>query len=310
MSELRSVIESLRAEPLAELPDARVEDDFAELHAAIEALEAERLRRLGEIDRRRLFERDGQFSAVAWLTGRFGMSPGAACADVRTARALERMGLVRRALADGAISLGAVRVLSEARMAEPAAFAEAERFLIEAAARHPIPELRRAIVHWRHVVARDRAGEIGLAAVLRARRRLHASVTLEGMVRIDGDLDPETGETVLTALRAVGDAEARARLDGDRGADRGPGEGDPDDRTPAQRRADALGEICRSWLDRSDRPEVAGERPHLTVTVGLEALRSSGSREADLDDTGPLDPTGALEHTGAVDHSTPQAPRV
>ncbi len=67
------------------------------------------------------------------------------------------------------------------------------------------------------------------------------------MVRVDGDLDPETGETLLTALRAVLDAESRSRTD-------------DDVRSPAQRRADALGEICRQWLDRGDRPEAPGQR--------------------------------------------------
>ncbi|HEU4355943.1 MAG TPA: DUF222 domain-containing protein, partial [Actinomycetota bacterium] len=83
-----------------------------------------------------------------------------------------------------------------------------------------------------------------------------------------GDLDPETGEGVLTALRAVLDAEARSGTD--------------DDRTPAQRRADALGEVCRQWLDGAERPTVAGERPHLTVTVGAGVL---GNVTADLRDT-------------------------
>ena len=84
------------------------------------------------------------------------------------------------------------------------------------------------------------------------------------MVRVDGDLDPLTGESLLTALGAVLDAEVRAG---------GAGAGErPDDRTPAQRRADALGEVCRGFLDRGDRPVVAGERPHLTVTVPVEVL--------------------------------------
>ncbi len=52
MSELRSTIESLRAEELGELPDARAEDDFAELQRACELLEVERLRRLADLDRR------------------------------------------------------------------------------------------------------------------------------------------------------------------------------------------------------------------------------------------------------------------
>ena len=37
---------------------------------------------------------------------------------------------------------------------------------------------------------------------------------MQGMVRVDGTLDPETGETVLTALRAVVDAETRGRAEG------------------------------------------------------------------------------------------------
>jgi HNH endonuclease len=53
---------------------------------------------------------------------------------------------------------------------------------------------------------------------------------------------------------------------------------DPDDhRTPAQRRLDAMTEICRQFLDRTDRPTVAGERPHVSLTVSVEALRGSGT---------------------------------
>jgi hypothetical protein len=62
MSELRSVVDQLRSESLPELPDARIEEDFAELHEAMEQLEIERLRRPAEIDRRRSFERDGHLS--------------------------------------------------------------------------------------------------------------------------------------------------------------------------------------------------------------------------------------------------------
>jgi hypothetical protein len=63
VSELRSVVEELRFASLPELPDPLVEEDFEELHRAVELLEIERLRRLAEIDRRRLFERDGHLSA-------------------------------------------------------------------------------------------------------------------------------------------------------------------------------------------------------------------------------------------------------
>ena len=274
MSELRSFVEALRSDRLAELPDARIEEDFAELHRAIKLLDAERLRRLAEIDRRGLFERDGHLSAASWLAMRFRVGWGAAREQVRVARGLERMSRTRRALETGDVSMSAVRVLASAHAAEPESFVDAEVSLVEAAKRHSIGDLQRVVAFWRDRVARDGATD-GSAEAMRARGRLHASVSLGGMVRDDGDLDPESGESLLTALRAVLDTDARS--------------GDREDRNPAQRRADALGEICRQWLDGSDRPRVAGERPHLTVTVGAQALDASLTAEGgELDHTGPV----------------------
>ena len=269
MSELRSAVEAFRGETLADLPDARLEDDFAEIRRIAEQLEVEALRRLAEIDRRRLFERDGHLSAAAWLASVFNASWGVSRDQVRTARALEEMPGTRAALEAGDLSMSAARVLAAARVAHATAFREAEPTLVEAARIHSIGDLQRVVAHWRQVVERPRTLD-GEDPRWR-RRRLHASVTLDGMVRVDGDLDPETGETLLTALRAVVDAGSRG------------GSGSEDeDRTPAQRRADALGEICRQWLDRAERPTVARERPHVTVTLSADALSS------ELDHVGPI----------------------
>ena len=71
MGELRSAIDQLRTEDLAALPDARAEDEFAELQRAAERLEAERLRRLANLDRRALYRRDGHLSAASWLVTAF-----------------------------------------------------------------------------------------------------------------------------------------------------------------------------------------------------------------------------------------------
>jgi hypothetical protein len=257
---------------LPDLPDARIEDDFAELQNVIEQLEVERLRRIAEIDRRRLFERDGHLSVGAWLTTTFKVGWGVARDQVRTARALEAMPATRVALEAGDVSMSAVRVLVAAREADPPAFERAETQLVEAARIHSIGDLQRVTAYWRQAAEREQAldGEDRI----RERRRLHASVSLLGTVRVDGDLDRENGETLLTALRALMDAESRVSHGGD-------------DRSPAQRRADALGEICRQWLDRSERPQVAGERPHVTVTVGAELLRS------ELDHVGTVPPETA-----------------
>jgi len=267
MSELRSAIESWRTEVLPDLPDARIEEDFAELQRVGELIELERLRRLAEIERRGLFGRDGHLSAAAWLADRFRVAWGSARGSTRTARSLDRMPAIRRAVEAGEVTMSAARVLVEAREANPSAFERSEEHLVEAARIHSVADLQRVASFWRQRVERetDPPGEDG--GGLRGRRRLHASVTFQGMVRVDGDLDPEAGETLLTALGAVMNAEVR----------RGIGD---EARTPAQRRADALHEICRQWLDRSDRPTVGGERPHLTMTVAAEVVaRAAGTSD-------------------------------
>src|SRR5438876_8561731 len=71
MSELRSALDGFRSEVLSDLPDARIEEDFAELQRASELVEMERLRRLAEIERRGLFQRDGHLSAASWLASNF-----------------------------------------------------------------------------------------------------------------------------------------------------------------------------------------------------------------------------------------------
>ena len=289
MSELRSALEGLRAESLPELPDARIEEDFAELHRAAELIEAERLRRLAEIDRRGLFERDGHLSAASWLVSVYRVAWGTAREQVRMARGLAQMRGVRSAIAAGEVSMSAARSLVAAREADPAAFERSEQVLVEAARVHSVAELGRVLAFWRDRVERERAPERDPRY---DRRGLSASVTFGGMVRVDGDLDPETGEHLLTALRAVLDAEVRS------GDEHGSGANETEDRTPAQRRADALGEICRQWLDGRKRPVVAGERPHLTLTVGVDTLM--GLRALGEALTGPPGGTGELDHTGPV----------
>ena len=52
------------------------------------------------------------------------------------------------------------------------------------------------------------------------------------------------------------------------------------------------GRICRSWLDASDRPTVAGERPHIVVTLDLDALEGRAGRSV-FADAGPVTPETA-----------------
>jgi curved DNA-binding protein CbpA len=199
LSELRSAIEALRSETLAELPDARAEEEFAEVQRATELLEVERLRRLADIERRASYRRDGHLSAASWLASTFKVGWGTAKDQVRTARALQEMPETRRALDEGELSTSAARVLVAARDTDPSAFERSETELVEAARIHSMQDLNKVAAYWRQAVENEQALE-GDDKV-RARRRLHASATFLGLVRVDGDLDPETGETLLTALR-------------------------------------------------------------------------------------------------------------
>src|SRR5439155_6956596 len=159
-------------------------------------------------------------------------------------------------------------------------FESCEDMLVDAARTLLLGELRAVVAYWRQA-ADPRSGE-DREERLHQLRRLYVSPTLDGMVRVDGDLDPETGQTLITALRSVEDADARSEHRNDR-------------RTSPQRRADALSEICRGWLDNIDRPEVAGERPHVTVTVDLEALEGRLGCRREFDDAGPISPDTARQ---------------
>ena len=84
----------------------------------------------------------------------------------------------------------------------------------------------------------------------------HVSPTLDGMVAIDGLLDAEGGEIVISALESAMQSAGAAG----------------DVRTRPQQRADALVELCRVGA----RDHAAGpgrrHRPHVTVVLDVETL--------------------------------------
>jgi uncharacterized protein DUF222/HNH endonuclease len=236
------------------------------------ANDADRARALAELERRRSHLADGHLSTAAWLADRHGLSQADSATRVRVARAVEHMPLVAAALSRGEISSAAVDALTRVRDDAPEAFSRAESRLLERARHLPHRDLRTELDEWRRRVDAE-AAERDEAERL-ARRRFGAILEPEGMVRADGELDPENGQYLITALRAKVDAWARSLID--------------DARTPAQRRADALGEICREWLDLAERPTIGGERPHVVVTIDLETLERRARRTSMLDDAGPI----------------------
>ncbi len=83
---------------------------------------------------------------------------------------------------------------------------------------------------------------------------LHATRLPDGQTAVKGSLDTETGELLATALRVAQSPEI---------------EGEPA-RSAGSRRADALADICRFFLDHQDvQPSGSRHRPHVNLVYPL-----------------------------------------
>jgi hypothetical protein len=258
MSSLRSALDELRGDDLNDLPLSQLGDDLVELRAIAEALEAEWIRRLQAFDDAQGWAVDGSLSMAAWMRARCRMTGAAATDRSRLARSLRAMPLTQRAFSDGELTTGHVRTMAAGADAHPETFARDEAVLVEGASTISVRDTSKLVAYWRQNLDFDAA--LTEADDVHARRRLSISRTWQGMVRIDGDLDPEAGEVVLTAIGSLVDESVKSGATADT-------------RSPGQRRADALTELCRRHLDRGQSAVSGGERPHLNVLVDLQTLQ-------------------------------------
>jgi Domain of unknown function (DUF222) len=113
---------------------------------------------------------------------------------------------------------------------------------VAAAGRLDPPRLRRVLGHLQLVA--DPAGAERDRERRHGRRGLWLASTWDGLVAVDGLLEPEAGQTLLAALEPL------AR----------PASAD-DERSGGQRRADALAELARRALEAGRLPQSGGVRP-------------------------------------------------
>ncbi|MBN2113294.1 MAG: DUF222 domain-containing protein [Acidimicrobiia bacterium] len=254
--------------PVDWLGDDEMVPELQRLHRLKAQAEAREAAVIARVHRRGVPHAQGFASPTAWLIAATGEAPAVCRSRVRVALALQHMDHTRQAFAAGELSECRVRLLVDARAGAPDLFRRDEPLLVEQARTLSARVFPKALSHWRRLADPDGARFDAEAAFLA--RRLHISPTWERTVRVDGDLDPESGQIVLTAIRSLAEPAALE-----------PGDG----RTPAQRRADALVEICRRHLDSADRPTQNGERPHVTLALSLADLAGDGL--IDLE-TGPI----------------------
>ena len=174
---------------------------------------------------------------------------------VSTGRRLEQLPATAAAFAAGEITATHARVITRAitpqRVAKAAdasiSLAETDQILAGLARTTAPGETAQGVARW--VAGVDPDGALDDAADVR--RRLSMAAGLDGRVHLRGELDPVGGEYLHTALAAL--------MNGDRPAG--------DQRSHAERQADALVALARGALDSGGLPDVRGERPHVRVTI-------------------------------------------
>jgi hypothetical protein len=223
------------------------------LEAARHYLEVEWTETLAVAEAARDHELMGFPSMVAYLKHRLGMAGGRAHRYVRQARAALRFPSTLASWKHRQVSTDEAELLFLASERMPEKYSHAEPHLLELVG-EGVDETRRLLDYWSAEV--DRVGaRLELEEQLR-RRRFDLTRKQNGMVAGEFLLPQLDGETLLAALDALV-----------------PPPGGGDTRTIGQRRADALGDLGRAFLEGSESPTVGGERPHVNVHVDIPGCR-------------------------------------
>ena len=258
--------------PAWSLSDARVETLLTRAHRLEGRLHELTLRLASEADRRRVGERKGASSTTAWLRRRLSLTPVSARQHVTLATALtDRLELTREALAAGDLSPAHALVVAKAMETLPAHLgsetrASAERQLVGWCREFDPREVARLGRRLWEVVDPDGADAHEAKLLERQERKARRGRCLTlggdgfGSHRLSGRFDPEAAAVIAAALDPLAKP-LPSTTDGS------------DPRSPGQRYADALVELCRRQLASGDLPTRGGERPQLVLTMSLDKLR-------------------------------------
>jgi hypothetical protein len=198
-----------------------------------------------------LWEVDGATSMTAWLADRAGMVRRRAAGWASRSRKLARLPVTARAYADGVLSSGQVEAICANVDRETVElFADHEPELVPALAGLSADEVATAMRRWREHVTADREPKPERP------QELHLSRGLDSQWVLDGNLNAATGELLDTALRLAGTDEV---------------EGDVP-RSNATRRADALADLARWFLDHQQTQRGGRRRPHLNIVIDWDNL--------------------------------------
>jgi hypothetical protein len=255
LDSLRDSLALLDAVDTAALDDAELHDGVVAVAGKVSQLEARLCRLLREWDERELWGSNGSKAPGARFARETHMPQSKAKRLVSRARRLASMPQAATAYEAGEIVGEHVDLIATCnRDWANAEFSEHEELLVNNCRTAMFEHAVKATEYWKQLADPDAADDDGKA--LHESRRLSASQSWRGLVELSGTLDPIRGEEFLAELNRVYE---EMRLQDLR---------DGVERTPAQRRADALVEMAR----RSASMPADAVRPRtlLTVTIGIE----------------------------------------
>ena len=252
---------------LAGLDDAALGEALVGLRGGFdrgEAIFAEGLRRY---DKSGEYKADGAVTLIAWLRDRCRLSASAAAERVGVARQLEQLPKTELAFARGEVAYQHVAAIARAAdHVGVAAVRKEETSLLQAAGRMDPGQFTNHAKDFEHRV--DAASVLEEANRAHARRYFYVSEPIDGLVRLDGLLDVEGGAVLRSALNAL----VPPRKD--------------DERTPGQKRADALIQLCHQ---RAGRQDGTGPRPQLIIRANLDTLAgTAGAPAGELESGTPI----------------------
>ncbi len=232
IEQIRLAVKELDAEDRRSWSCAARSDQLVELLEVAERLQAEIVRSVGEWDARADWSLDGALSPRTWLTYRAPISAVGASKLVGMARLTRKNEATGEALRSGDVSCAHVEVLAPMVRNRECEYARNETALLGAARSIRADDFGVVARHWRGI-ADDELSKLD-AREIHERRNLHVHQSLFGMGVLEGDLDADGTKILLTAL--------------DHCAPPDPTGGPVPPRSLAQRRADALVDICGAYL--------------------------------------------------------------
>ncbi|HZQ49474.1 MAG TPA: DUF222 domain-containing protein [Candidatus Dormibacteraeota bacterium] len=241
-------------------------DEIQQLFKERNRIDARIERRLRRFDKEQGYFGDGALTTRAWLRWKCRISAAEASERLEVARRLADLEITDEALSEGTITFRhAALIARTARDLGDKWETNAEEIVVTAAKDLDPHRLGYVTDHLKHCVLPD--GSLADANRNHDNRRLYLSQTMDGVFRIDGQLDAEGGAILKTALDALM-----------------PPPSIEDGLGAAPRRADALVELARRQLDGGGLPQKAGQKPHLLVSVEIATLaKAPGSPAAELE---------------------------